>query len=63
MRHDERIIKRNVKVKENKSPYDNEKCQFYIQTLVEKFNKFISLEEILKIEKDFVLKTFSKKEC
>lgn len=37
---------------------DNEKWQFLIQTLGEKFNKSFSLEEILNIEKDFVLKNF-----
>lgn len=40
---------------------DNEKWQFYIKTLGEKFNKYFSLEEILKIEKDFVLKIFKEK--
>ncbi|WDA54974.1 MAG: hypothetical protein PPFGHCPK_01455 (plasmid) [Spiroplasma endosymbiont of Drosophila atripex] len=40
---------------------DNEKWQFYIKTLGEKFNKYFSLEEILKIEKDFVLKNFKEK--
>ena len=37
---------------------DNEKWQFYIKNLGEKFNKSFSLKEILEIEKDFVLKTF-----
>ncbi|WP_342217481.1 hypothetical protein [Spiroplasma endosymbiont of Amphimallon solstitiale] len=37
---------------------DNEKWQFYIKNLDEKFNKTFLLEDILKIEKDFVLKTF-----
>ncbi|MBP1526635.1 MAG: hypothetical protein H9Q66_01710 [Spiroplasma ixodetis] len=37
---------------------DNEKWQFYIKTLGEKFNKSFSLKEILEIEKDFVIKTF-----
>ena len=41
---------------------DNEKWQFYIKTLGEKFNKDFSLEEIFKIEKDFVLKTFKEKQ-
>lgn len=41
---------------------DNEKWQFYIKNLGEKFNKDFSLEEILKIEKDFVLKTFKEKQ-
>ncbi|MBP1525875.1 MAG: hypothetical protein H9Q65_05310 [Spiroplasma ixodetis] len=40
----------------------NEKWQFYIKTLDEKFNKSFLLEEILKIEKDFVLKTFKEKQ-
>ncbi|WDA54918.1 MAG: hypothetical protein PPFGHCPK_01399 (plasmid) [Spiroplasma endosymbiont of Drosophila atripex] len=40
---------------------DKEKWQFYIKNLGEKFNKDFSLEEILKIEKDFVLKTFQRK--
>ncbi|WDA55035.1 MAG: hypothetical protein PPFGHCPK_01516 (plasmid) [Spiroplasma endosymbiont of Drosophila atripex] len=40
---------------------DNEKWQFYIKTLGEKFNKNFSLEEILKIEKDFILKIFKEK--
>ncbi|WP_425382255.1 hypothetical protein [Spiroplasma endosymbiont of Melieria omissa] len=41
---------------------DNEKWQFYIKNLGEKFSKYFSLEEILKIEKDFVLKTFKEKQ-
>ncbi|WDA54884.1 MAG: hypothetical protein PPFGHCPK_01365 (plasmid) [Spiroplasma endosymbiont of Drosophila atripex] len=41
---------------------DNEKWQFYIKTLGEKFNKTFLLEDILKIEKDFVLKTFKEKQ-
>jgi len=40
---------------------DNQKWQFYIKTLGEKFNKTFLLEEILKKEKDFVLKTFKEK--
>ncbi|WDA54955.1 MAG: hypothetical protein PPFGHCPK_01436 (plasmid) [Spiroplasma endosymbiont of Drosophila atripex] len=31
---------------------DNEKWQFYIKNLGEKFNKYFSLNEILKIEKN-----------
>ncbi|WP_252320675.1 hypothetical protein [Spiroplasma endosymbiont of Lariophagus distinguendus] len=40
---------------------DNEKWQFYIKNLDKKINKSFLLEEILKIEKDFVLKTFKEK--
>ncbi|WJG71444.1 hypothetical protein SIXOD_v1c28890 (plasmid) [Spiroplasma ixodetis Y32] len=40
---------------------DNEKWQYYIKTLGEKFNKSFSLKKILEIEKDFVFKTFQKK--
>ncbi|MBP1525257.1 MAG: hypothetical protein FCO83_00905 [Spiroplasma sp. WSS] len=41
---------------------DNGKWQFYIKTLEEQINKSFLLEEILKIEKDFVLKTFKEKQ-
>ncbi|WP_342276453.1 hypothetical protein [Spiroplasma endosymbiont of Nebria brevicollis] len=37
---------------------DNCKWQYYIKNLGEKFVKFFSLEEILEIEKDFVVKSF-----
>jgi len=39
---------------------DNEKWQFYIKTLDKKINKTFLLEEILKIEKDFILKSFNE---
>ena len=52
----EKLISETIWLKIN-----NEKWQYYIKTLVEKFNKSFSLEEILKIEKDFVLKTFKEK--
>lgn len=40
---------------------DNWEWQFYIKNLGEKFSKYFSLEEILKIEKDFVLENFKEK--
>lgn len=40
----------------------NKKWEFYIKTLDQKFNKYFSLKEILKIEKGFVLKTFKEKQ-
>ncbi len=39
---------------------DNEKWQYYIKTLGEKFNKSFSLSEVIEIEKNFVIKTFKK---
>ncbi|WDA55059.1 MAG: hypothetical protein PPFGHCPK_01540 (plasmid) [Spiroplasma endosymbiont of Drosophila atripex] len=40
---------------------ENQNWQFYIKTLGKRFIKSFSLEEILKIEKDFVIKTFQIK--
>lgn len=39
---------------------DNQEWHFYIKTLDQKFNKTFLLEEVSKIEKDFVLTTFKK---
>ncbi|WJG71353.1 hypothetical protein [Spiroplasma ixodetis] len=39
---------------------DNKEWKFYIKNLGEKFNKSFSLKEILKIEKDFILKSFNE---
>ncbi len=52
----EKFISETIWIKIN-----NEKWQFYIKNLGEKFNKTFLLEEILKIEKDFILKTFKEK--
>lgn len=40
---------------------DNEKWEFYIKTLDQKFNKYFSLNEIIDIEKDFVWNHFKEK--
>ncbi|WP_339047561.1 hypothetical protein [Spiroplasma endosymbiont of Colias croceus] len=53
----EKLISETIWLKIN-----NEKWQYYIKTLGEKFNKSFSLEEILKIEKDFVVKNFKEKD-
>jgi len=49
----EKLISETIWLKNNTQDW-----QYYIKTLGEKFNKSFSLEEILEIEKDFVLKTF-----
>ncbi|WP_174480094.1 hypothetical protein [Spiroplasma endosymbiont of Danaus chrysippus] len=51
------IISETIWLKTN-----NQEWQFYIKNLGEKFNKDFSLKEILKMEKDFVLKTFKEKQ-
>ncbi|WP_342273376.1 hypothetical protein [Spiroplasma endosymbiont of Acasis viretata] len=53
----EKLISETIWLKSN-----NEEWQFYIKNLDEKINKTFLLEEILKIEKDFVLKTFKEKQ-
>ncbi|WP_342254655.1 hypothetical protein [Spiroplasma endosymbiont of Zeiraphera isertana] len=40
---------------------DNEKWRFYIKNLDEKINKSFLLNEVIEIEKDFVLKTFKER--
>ncbi|WP_174481307.1 hypothetical protein [Spiroplasma endosymbiont of Danaus chrysippus] len=49
----EKLISETLWIKTN-----NQEWKFYIKNLGEKFNKTFLLEDILKIEKDFVLKTF-----
>lgn len=51
----EKLISETIWLKIN-----NQEWKFYIKTLDEKFNKTFLLEDILKIEKDFVLKTFKE---
>jgi len=53
----EKLISETIWLKNEKQNW-----QYYIKTLDERFNKSFSLEEILKIEKDFVLKTFKEKQ-
>lgn len=52
----EKLIRETIWLKN-----ENQDWQYYIKTLDEKFNKSVSLKEILEIEKDFVLKTFKEK--
>ncbi|WP_174481626.1 hypothetical protein [Spiroplasma endosymbiont of Danaus chrysippus] len=52
----EKLISETLWLKTN-----NQEWKFYIKTLDEKFNKYFSLNEILEIEKNFVLKTFKEK--
>ncbi|WDA54908.1 MAG: hypothetical protein PPFGHCPK_01389 (plasmid) [Spiroplasma endosymbiont of Drosophila atripex] len=52
----QKLISETLWIKNN-----NQEWQFYIKTLGEKFNKSFLLEDILKIEKNFVLETFKEK--